>query len=296
MAVLTAKDYRSEVEPTWCPGCGDFGVLNATARALAELQKDPAKVVGVSGIGCSSRLPLFLKGYNAHTLHGRAITFAIGVKVSRPDLDVIVFTGDGDMFSIGSGHNPHVARRNLDLTIIMMDNKVYGLTKNQISPTSRDGQPGSLTPYGNIDGHVNPIMYMLTFGATYVAQTYAGNLKHMTKIIKEAIEHKGLSFVNVISPCPTFNKFDSYKYYKDHLIDINEDLGHTELDNFNKAMEMAIHWDDNYRDPQNTKAHIGVYYKVQKPTYHDRVEEVKARVGREESIQKLIDVCKPKAI
>jgi 2-oxoglutarate ferredoxin oxidoreductase subunit beta len=200
------------------------------------------------------------------------------------------------MFSIGSGHNPHVARRNIDMTIIIMDNKVYGLTKNQLSPTSRDGQKGMFHPYGNIDGHVNPIMYMLTFGATYVAQTYAGNLKHMVKVIKEAIAHKGLSFVNVISPCPTFNKFDTYKYYKDHIIDINEDLGHTELDNFNKAMEMAIHWDDNYKDPMNAKAHIGVYYKVEKPTYHDRVKEVQEKYGYEPNIQNLIDVCKPKAI
>ncbi|MCS7284726.1 MAG: thiamine pyrophosphate-dependent enzyme, partial [Hydrogenobacter thermophilus] len=145
---LKPADYKSDVEPTWCSGCGDFGVVAALTRAYSELGLKPENIVSVSGIGCSSRLPLFVKNYSVHSLHGRAVPLAIGIKLARPDLTVIVETGDGDLFSIGAGHNPHAARRNIDITVICMDNQVYGLTKNQVSPTSREGLYGSLTPYG----------------------------------------------------------------------------------------------------------------------------------------------------
>ncbi|GAB6077468.1 2-oxoacid:ferredoxin oxidoreductase subunit beta [Hydrogenobaculum acidophilum] len=292
MLELQPADYRSDIEPTWCPGCGDFGVISAITKALAELKIRPENVVSVSGIGCSSRAPLFLKNYSMHVLHGRAIPTAIGVKLANPNLTVLVEAGDGDLFSIGSGHNPHAARRNIDITVLCMDNQVYGLTKNQISPTSREGLYGSLTPFGSIDKPVNPISYMLTFGATFVAQTYAGNLKHMSEIIKQAISHKGFSFVNIISPCPTYNKVDTFKYYKDKTIDINEN-GHKEIDNLQKALEFAMKDLEHYYS-ESAKVPIGIFYKKEEPTYQDRVNEVKQRYKASKDInpQIFIDECK----
>ncbi|MFP3206578.1 MAG: 2-oxoacid:ferredoxin oxidoreductase subunit beta [Hydrogenobaculum sp.] len=289
---LQPADYRSDIEPTWCPGCGDFGVISAITKALSELKIRPENVVSVSGIGCSSRAPLFLKNYSMHVLHGRAIPTAIGVKIANPDLTVLVEAGDGDLFSIGSGHNPHAARRNIDITVLCMDNQVYGLTKNQISPTSREGLYGSLTPYGSIDKPVNPISYMLTFGATFVAQTYAGNLKHMSDIIKKAISHRGFSFVNIISPCPTYNKVDTFKYYKDKTIDINEQ-GHNELDNLQKALELAMKDLEHYYN-ESAKVPIGIFYQKEEPTYQDRVKEVKTKYKASKDInpQVFIDECK----
>jgi 2-oxoglutarate ferredoxin oxidoreductase subunit beta len=289
---LQPADYRSDIEPTWCPGCGDFGVISAITKALSELKIRPENVVSVSGIGCSSRAPLFLKNYSMHVLHGRAIPTAIGVKIANPDLTVLVEAGDGDLFSIGSGHNPHAARRNIDITVLCMDNQVYGLTKNQISPTSREGLYGSLTPYGSIDKPINPISYMLTFGATFVAQTYAGNLKHMSDIIKKAISHRGFSFVNIISPCPTYNKVDTFKYYKDKTIDINEQ-GHNELDNLQKALELAMKDLEHYYN-ESAKVPIGIFYQKEEPTYQDRVKEVKTKYKASKDInpQVFIDECK----
>jgi 2-oxoacid:acceptor oxidoreductase, beta subunit, pyruvate/2-ketoisovalerate family len=289
---LQPADYRSDIEPTWCPGCGDFGVISAITKALSELKIRPENVVSVSGIGCSSRAPLFLKNYSMHVLHGRAIPTAIGVKLANPDLTVLVEAGDGDLFSIGSGHNPHAARRNIDITVLCMDNQVYGLTKNQISPTSREGLYGSLTPYGSIDKPVNPISYMLTFGATFVAQTYAGNLKHMSDVIKKAISHRGFSFVNIISPCPTYNKVDTFKYYKDKTIDINEQ-GHNELDNLQKALELAMKDLEHYYN-ESAKVPIGIFYQKEEPTYQDRVKEVKTKYKASKDInpQVFIDECK----
>ncbi|MFP3253835.1 MAG: 2-oxoacid:ferredoxin oxidoreductase subunit beta [Hydrogenobaculum sp.] len=289
---LQPADYRSDIEPTWCPGCGDFGVISAITKALSELKIRPENVVSVSGIGCSSRAPLFLKNYSMHVLHGRAIPTAIGVKIANPDLTVLVEAGDGDLFSIGSGHNPHAARRNIDITVLCMDNQVYGLTKNQISPTSREGLYGSLTPYGSIDKPINPISYMLTFGATFVAQTYAGNLKHMSDVIKKAISHRGFSFVNIISPCPTYNKVDTFKYYKDKTIDINEQ-GHNELDNLQKALELAMKDLEHYYN-ESAKVPIGIFYQKEEPTYQDRVKEVKIKYKASKDInpQVFIDECK----
>ncbi len=297
--VLKPKDYKSDIEPTWCPGCGDFSVVSALTRAFAELKIPPHNIVQVSGIGCSSRAPLFMKSYSIHTLHGRAIPVAIGVKIANPELTVIVDTGDGDLFSIGSGHNPHVARRNIDITVICMDNQVYGLTKNQISPTSREGLYGSLTPYGSIDRPVNPIAFMLTFGATFVAQTFSGNPKHMAYVFKEAIKHKGFSFVNVLSPCPTFNKVDTFQYYRNKTKDINKDLGHDPSD-FKKALDLAFHDLDHYYDP-NAPVPIGIFFKAEVETYQDRINRVRQKYQSLENptvedYQKIVDACKPKSL
>ncbi len=313
---LKPAEYKSDIEPTWCPGCGDFTVVRALTQAFSELRLPPENIVQVSGIGCSSRAPLFMRTYGAHTLHGRAIPFAIGVKLANPELTVICDVGDGDLFSIGAGHNPHVARRNVDITVICMDNQVYGLTKNQVSPTSREGLYGSLTPYGTVDKPLNPIATMLAYGATFVAQTYSGNPKHMTEIFKQAIMHKGFAFVNVISPCPTFNKVDTFKYYREKVEDINKDpeavceliecptkdineRGHDPTD-YKMALELAFHDLDHYYDPE-APVPIGIFYKSEEPSYEEKVEAVKKKYNAVENpspefIQSLIDVCMPKEV
>lgn len=264
--VMPAKEYKSSVPPTWCPGCGDYGVLNAFYKTLSELKIDYHEAVVVSGIGCSSRFPFFVKTYGIHSLHGRALPLAVGVKLARPDLDVIVTCGDGDGFSIGGGHVPHVARKNIDISWIVMDNSIYGLTKGQISPTSKVGQPGSLTPYGCPDEPINPVAYVLTYGATFVAQAFSGNPKQLAELMSKAIRHKGFSFINVISPCPTYNKIDTSKACKALIDPIPET--HDTSDRI-KALDLAFN--------TNGKIRTGLFYQVEKPDYENRLDEIKKK-------------------
>lgn len=279
---LPPKEYRSNIEPTWCPGCGDFGVVSALAKAFSEEKFDPTALELVSGIGCSSRLPLFMNAFGLHTAHGRAIPAAVGARLAKPEVPTIVTAGDGDLFSIGMEHFPHAARKNFNMTVIMMDNRMYALTKNQVSPTSRKGYKGSLTPYGNIDEPMNVLSFAIASGATFVAQSYSGNPKHLTEIIEAAVEHKGFSFVNVLSPCPTFNKIDTFKYYKGRLIDINKELGHDPTDT-KRGQELAAHALDadhpelENAEPYKGKRPIGIFYKVEKETFEEKVAALKEK-------------------
>jgi len=274
---LPPKEYRSNIEPTWCPGCGDFGVVTALTKVFSEEQFDPTALTLVSGIGCSSRLPLWMNSFGMHTCHGRAIPAAVGARLAKPEIPVVVTAGDGDLFSIGMEHFPHAARKNFDITVICMDNRMYALTKNQQSPTSRTGYKGSLTPYGNIEEPMNIIEFAIACGATFVAQTYSGNPKHEAEIIQQAVEHKGFAFVNVLSPCPTYNKIDTFNYYKGRTIDINKDLGHDPTDRA-KALELARHVLDHDNDP-NAKVMLGVFWKEEKPTFEDKVLALKQKYG-----------------
>jgi 2-oxoacid:acceptor oxidoreductase, beta subunit, pyruvate/2-ketoisovalerate family len=208
---ITPKDYKSEVKPTWCPGCGDFGVLNATLRGLASLRLATDQTVVVSGIGCSSRFPHFMKTFGFHSVHGRALPVAQGLKMSRPDLNVIAVGGDGDFFSIGAGHLIHAALRNIDITVIVMDNEIYGLTKGQTSPTSPHGHVTKSTPYGLLASQFNPIATALSLNVSFVARGYSAKPKDLALLIEQGIQHKGFSFIQVLSPCPTFyNTFDAW--------------------------------------------------------------------------------------
>jgi len=273
---LKAKDYRSDIEPTWCPGCGDFGVVTAITKVMSELNIDPDHVMAVSGIGCSSRLPLWLRTFGFHSCHGRALPVAVGAAIANPELTMMVTIGDGDMFSIGAGHVPHAVRRNFDMNVFCMDNNLYALTKNQVSPTSREGRKGSLTPYGTIDIPINPIDLMITYGATFVAQTYTGNIKHTTDLIMKAIQHKGFSFINMLSPCPTYNKEETFKYYKPKVYDINEEKVHTDVSNRLKALEIAATAIDHFHDAE-ARIPIGVFYQVDQPVFNDKLNELKTR-------------------
>lgn len=285
-APMKAKDYKSTVPPTWCPGCGDYGVLNAVLKAFADLKIDINNTVLVSGIGCSSRFPYFVKTYGMHTAHGRALPVAAGVKMARPDLEVICFGGDGDGFSIGGGHVPHVARKNTDITYVLMDNSIYGLTKGQCSPTSQTGMVTTTTPYGAPDMPVNPLAFTLAYGATFVAQAYSSKPKVVQDLVTRAIQHKGFSFVNIISPCPTFNKVNTFDFYKEKVHEIPE--GHDPSD-LNAALKIALASKDGSDVP------MGLLYKVDRPTLVDRLTEIRQKAGASDDydINKIIDIHRP---
>lgn len=199
-----AGDYKSDIKPVWCPGCGDYHVLLSMSKALAELQRKPEDVAVVSGIGCSSRMPAYLNCYGFHGVHGRALPLATGLKVARPDLTVLVAGGDGDGFSIGGNHFLHACRRNIDLTYIVMDNRVYGMTKGQPSPTTEPDWDSALSPGGTGLNPFHPLVIALASGANFVARAFSGEINRTAEILVEAIEHPGFSFVQILSPCVTF--------------------------------------------------------------------------------------------
>jgi len=202
----TTPSFRCSHKPTWCPGCGDYGVLNGVERALVEFGRPAHEIAVVAGIGCSSRLPFFLSTYGFHAVHGRGLCVATGLKTARPELTVMAVGGDGDALAIGGNHFFHAMRRNVDLTYVLMDNQIYGMTKGQTAPTSGQGIRTKSTPHGNPDLPVDPVWVALSSGATYVAQALSSNPKQVAEIVLGGLRHRGIAFINVLSPCVTFNK------------------------------------------------------------------------------------------
>src|SRR5215212_4409958 len=237
---LTIKDLKGHADPDWCPGCGDFGVLHALKQAIAELGLYPHEVLTVSGIGCSSNLPGYINTYGMHTLHGRALAVATGAQLANHELKVVVTGGDGDGYGIGGNHFMHTMRRNVDLTYIVMDNQIYGLTTGQVSPTSTKGMKTKTTPHGSVENPINPIPMAIVGGATYVARAFSGKQKHMVEIMKGAIQHRGFSLVDVFSPCVTYNKDNTYQWFNPR-VKILEEMGHDPT-NFHKAMDEGYKW------------------------------------------------------
>jgi 2-oxoglutarate ferredoxin oxidoreductase subunit beta len=203
--LTTKKDWSSDQEVRWCPGCGDYGVLQAVQQLMPELGVSPANTVFVSGIGCSSRFPYYMNTYGIHSIHGRAPALATGVKTARPDLDVWVITGDGDALSIGGNHLIHMLRRNVNITLLLFNNRIYGLTKGQYSPTSELGKVTKSTPLGSVDPPFNPLAVALGAGASFVARTHDLDRKHMVEIFRAAHAHRGASFVEIFQNCNVFN-------------------------------------------------------------------------------------------
>jgi 2-oxoglutarate ferredoxin oxidoreductase subunit beta len=224
--MATFKDFRNSVKPNWCPGCGDYSVQASIQRAVANLGKEPEEVAVISGIGCSGRISGYINAYGIHSIHGRALPIAQGVKMANRDLTVIAAGGDGDGFAIGTNHTIHSIRRNMDITYIVMDNQIYGLTKGQTSPLSDIGFVTKSTPKGSIEPPLSPIQLAISAGATFVAQTMSSDLKGMTDIIEKAIQHKGFSLVVVFSPCVTFNKVNTYDWYKENVKSLDEIEGY----------------------------------------------------------------------
>jgi 2-oxoglutarate/2-oxoacid ferredoxin oxidoreductase subunit beta len=241
-AQLVKDTYKGKIHPDWCPGCGDFSVLSALQAALFELGLQPHQVVVISGIGCSSNLPGFINCYGMHTLHGRALAVGTGVKLGNHDLKVICVGGDGDGYGIGGNHFLHTMRRNVDLTYIVMDNQIYGLTTGQTSPTSVKGMKTKSTPHGSVENPINPMPLAMVGGATYVARGFSGKQKHLVELLKGAILHKGFALVDVFSPCVTYNKDNTYQWFNPRVRAL-EDQGHDPSD-FQQAFQKASQWGD----------------------------------------------------
>jgi 2-oxoglutarate/2-oxoacid ferredoxin oxidoreductase subunit beta len=251
---LTPRDFKSDLKPIWCPGCGDFGVLQAIYRALAAIGRPPHEVALISGIGCSSRIPGYTTAYGFNGVHGRALPIAQGLKLARPELLVLAAGGDGDGFSIGGGHVSHAIRRNDDLTYIVMDNQTYGLTKGQLSPTSAKGRHTVTSPLGSLENPVNPLLYVLAYGAPFVAQGTPADMPGLAAMIEEALRFPGFAFVNVQSPCVTYGEEDQqlkvHKTVLQHLASLGHDPG-DRLAAIQKAMSHgdALLSGVFYRDP-----------------------------------------------
>ena len=220
--MATFKDFRNNVKPNWCPGCGDFSVQAAIQKAAANVGLEPEEVAIITGIGCSGRLSGYVNSYGVHGIHGRSLPLAQGVKMANKDLTVIASGGDGDGYAIGMGHTIHALRRNMNMTYIVMDNQIYGLTKGQTSPSSAQGFITKSTPKGNIEQNVAPLELALSSGATFVAQGFSSDIKGLTKMIEDAINHDGFSFVNVFSPCVTYNKVNTYDWFKQNLVSLKD--------------------------------------------------------------------------
>jgi 2-oxoglutarate ferredoxin oxidoreductase subunit beta len=257
---LTLKSLQGAVDPDWCPGCGDFGVLKSLKEAIIELGIPPHQVLVVSGIGCSSNLPGFIHAYGVHSLHGRALPVATGAALANHDLHVVAVGGDGDGYGIGMAHFIHAMRRNLNLTYIVMDNEVYGLTTGQASPTTMEGQKTKSTPRGNVEKPIQPLALAIATGATYVARGFSGEPKHLTKLTAAAIAHRGFSLIDVFSPCVTFNKVNTFPWFKERVYKLEEEKGYdptNQMAALQKSMEFG------------SRIPIGCLYQGDRPTYED---------------------------
>jgi len=285
---LKLADFKEQIHNDWCPGCGDFGILSALQSALAELELKPDDVVIFSGIGCSGKLPHFVKSYGIHTLHGRPLPYALGAKLANPELEVIAVSGDGDGLGIGVSHFIHAGRRNVDVTYIVHDNGVYGLTKGQASPTLKLGIKTKAIPEPNINDAINPIFLALSSGATFIARGYAYDIKHLKEVFMKAIKHRGFAFVDVLQPCPTYNDINTKAFYsgEDRLDPVTkkprprvyrlEDMGYDPvvrhdmtkeqvMAKISKVIELSLEWGDHIP--------IGVFYQNETlPTYEQRLE------------------------
>ena len=263
---LPVQNFEGIVDPDWCPGCGDFGVLKAVKTGAAKAGVLPKDLVVVSGIGCSSNLPGYVHSYGFHSLHGRAVAVATGIRLANTDLKVVITGGDGDGYGIGIGHFIHAMRRNLDLTYVVMDNQIYGLTTGQASPTTTKEARTKSTPNGNVELPINPLALALVSGATYIARGYSGEPNHLSDLISAGIQHKGFALIDVFSPCVTYNKLNTYAFFKKRIYKLEDDKTY-DSNNAKAAMEKADEWGD--RIP------IGVVYKNLQPTYEDSVAAFK---------------------
>ena len=258
--MATFKDFRNDVKPNWCPGCGDFSVQAAIQRAAANVGLEPENLAIISGIGCSGRISGYINSYGVHGIHGRALPIAQGVKMANRDLTVIASGGDGDGFAIGMGHTVHAIRRNINITYIVMDNQIYGLTKGQTSPRSAMGFKTKSTPEGSIEESISPMKLALSVGATFVAQSFSTDLKELTSLIEAGIKHDGFSFINVFSPCVTYNKVNTYDWFKENLTKLSDVEGY---DSSSKDIAM-----------QTLLNHNGlvtglIYQNTDRPSYQD---------------------------
>jgi len=260
---LELKDLETGATITWCPGCGNFGILQAFKEALIELGLRREQVVIVSGIGCHGKICNYVNVNSFHVIHGRVLPVLTGIKISNPNLIAVGFAGDGDAYSIGLGHLPHTIRRNIDLTYIVHNNMVFGLTTGQTTPTSPLGFKTRSTPFGSPEEPINPLTLALTSGATFVARGFPGKLLHLKSLIKQAIQHRGFAFIDILQPCVAFN--NTWRFYNERVYELEKE-GHDPSD-WDAAYKKALEWGD--RIP------IGLFYKEERPTLIDRIPQLK---------------------
>lgn len=257
---MTSVHDFTDHSPTWCPGCGDWGINMAVRRSFVQMGYDPSSLMVIFGIGCSGNMNDFLNSYAFHSLHGRAITTAVGAKLANHALPVVVVAGDGDTYGEGGNHFLHACRGNHDITLIVHDNGVYGLTTGQVAPTSLKGSKGKSTPAGLIERPVSPLSLAITQGATFVAQTFAGDMDHMVQTVVAGLSHRGFSLINILQPCVTFNKVNTYQYYNQKSYKLSKEYDPT---NFQSAVQTACEMDAE-RYP------LGIIYTDDRAPYHEQ--------------------------
>jgi 2-oxoglutarate ferredoxin oxidoreductase subunit beta len=262
--MVTLKDLNTPIKNNWCPGCGNFGILTATKRALIRLGYEQNRVMLVSGIGCHGKIFNYININGFHGIHGRVLPLASGIKLVNPNLTVVGFAGDADQYDEGWGHFSHSVRRNIDLTLIVHDNMVLGLTTGQTTATSQKGFKTKSTPFGAISPALNPIAHAIVSNGTFVARGYVGEIEHLTNLMVEAIKHRGFSFIDVFQPCISFNKINTYEWFNQRVYKLEEE--EYDYTNRQKALEKSMEWGD--RIP------IGIIYKEDRLSYHDNLPHI----------------------
>jgi 2-oxoglutarate ferredoxin oxidoreductase subunit beta len=262
--MVTLKDLNTPRKNNWCPGCGNFGILTATKRALIRLGYEQNRVMLVSGIGCHGKIFNYININGFHGIHGRVLPLASGIKLVNPNLTVVGFAGDADQYDEGWGHFSHSVRRNIDLTLIVHDNMVLGLTTGQTTATSQKGFKTKSTPFGAISPALNPIAHAIVSNGTFVARGYVGEIEHLTNLMVEAIKHRGFSFIDVFQPCISFNKINTYEWFNQRVYKLEEE--EYDYTNRQKALEKSMEWGD--RIP------IGIIYKEDRLSYHDNLPHI----------------------
>ncbi|RJP21926.1 MAG: 2-oxoacid:ferredoxin oxidoreductase subunit beta [Candidatus Abyssobacteria bacterium SURF_5] len=265
----SVKQFKKEVKPVWCPGCGNYGVLSAVFQAFGRLDVPREDIVLVSGIGCSSRLPGYVNVYGFNSVHGRSLPIATGVKLAKPELTVVAVGGDGDALSIGGGHIPHIARRNVDITFLIMDNSIYALTKGQASPTTPFDDITTTSTYGTIDEPLDAVSLALAYGVSFVARGHSADVKHLASLIVEGIHHPGFALIHIISPCITWRGMKGYDEIKERTYYLDE-----RHDPADKAQAVAV-------SLEKERLPLGIIYRERRPTYWERIlgqrEDAKSR-------------------
>ncbi|NMB01154.1 MAG: 2-oxoacid:ferredoxin oxidoreductase subunit beta [Firmicutes bacterium] len=258
-------EFEVSKETAWCPGCGNFGIVNALAKALEELGLQRNQVLFVSGIGQAGKLPHYISGNVLNTLHGRTLPTATGAKLANSDLHVFAIGGDGDGYAEGGNHFLHAIRKNIDITYLVHDNQVFGLTKGQASPRSDQGMITSTTPLGVANEAFNPLATAITLNGGFVARSYAGDQAHLTRTIQAAINHKGFALIDILQPCVTFNKINTYQFYRSRVYDLDQEEGYDRTDR-QAAWAKSFEWGE--RIP------IGIFYQIERPTLADQYGEL----------------------
>lgn len=270
----TVKEFETKQFPTWCPGCGDFGIWTALKNAFVAQGLAPHQIVTVFGIGCSGNMASFLNTYGFHGLHGRAIPAATAIKLCNHKLPVVAISGDGDGYGIGLGHLLHAMRRNIDITVVVHNNQVYGLTKGQTSPTSEKGFTTKSTPFGVIETPIDPIALAISIGATYVARGYSGNVKQLTELIVGGMQHKGFSLIDVLQPCVTYNHLNTFHWFYERVYELDKQE-HDPKDK-HAAWLRAMEWPTELvvNEKRIDKIPTGLFFYEDRPTYWNELPQL----------------------